>query len=379
MNESDFDEELRSRLSQLAAGVPVRPDDSTAAIPMSRVERSRIGARGPQALPWVVAAVVLLTGALIVGAGSRPTSPRASATPAVTEPVSAVGSAPATSSPSTPSTPISASYSDGLPMTINGEHAVRLSDLLAGPVPTGEFLVAAWDAGPLAVWCPAQISGRSNPPCPSFEGLADARGGPSVVTLAWQEVSIQHGTALVLQVSAEPRSPCVSTPPGACPGLVLDAIDVVWVGDPALVAASSPSPLPTSSKPWWLSTEVTTCGSPAVYRIVDGFVRLGDCAGLLLDPPQVLRIGVGDVVEVHMTLASPGGPPIYPLPISSDQAVLMLESSTSDGTASFRAIGFGTATLTSTGHCLNNVTNTETNGPCPVLLVKVGDKAVVGG
>lgn len=118
-------------------------------------------------------------------------------------------------------------------MTVNGEHAWRPAELLkTATEPTGEFLVAAWDAGPLAASCPAQIPGQSTFACPSFEGLADTRGGPSVITLNWKHVPIQQAPALVLRVTAEAIPECVSIPPGGCPGLMLDAVGVVLAGDP---------------------------------------------------------------------------------------------------------------------------------------------------
>lgn len=118
-------------------------------------------------------------------------------------------------------------------MTVYGEHALRPSALLkTSTVPSGEFLVAAWDAGGLATLCPAQIPGPSSIQCPSFEGLADTRGGPSVISLNWEHVPIQHGSVLVVRVTAEPIPPCISIPSGGCPGPNLDAVSVVWVGDP---------------------------------------------------------------------------------------------------------------------------------------------------
>jgi hypothetical protein len=118
-------------------------------------------------------------------------------------------------------------------MTVNGEHAWRPEALLkTATVPTGEFLVAARDAGLRAGTCPPQMPGQTNFGCPVFEGLADTRGGPSIIPLAWEHVPIQQAPALVLRVTAEPIPPCVSIPSGGCPGLTLDAVSLVWAGDP---------------------------------------------------------------------------------------------------------------------------------------------------
>jgi hypothetical protein len=158
-----------------------------------------------------------------------------------------------TGSPPSPSADITARYPDGLPMTLNGEHVWRPVELLKAPVmPTGEFLVAAWDTGSLATSCPAQVVGRTNPPCPSFEGLADTRGGLDIVTLAWEQLPIEHAAAFVFRVAAEPNPTCVSIPAGGCPRLTLDAVEVLWAGDPppsdgACSASQFALGLPTNS------------------------------------------------------------------------------------------------------------------------------------
>lgn len=128
---------------------------------------------------------------------------------------------------------VSARYSDGLPMTIDGEHAWRPTDILsAATLPSGELLVSAWDLGGMAHSCPGQFPGNSSFQCPDFEALADVRGGPYVITLAWQDVPIQEAAALVVRVTVRAPEPCLSNPPGSCPGPSLDAIEVVWAGNP---------------------------------------------------------------------------------------------------------------------------------------------------
>ena len=74
-----------------------------------------------------------------------------------------------------PSPDLTARYPDGIPSVFFGQHVLRPSDL-GQTIPTGPFLLGGWDAGPLAVSCPAMVPGASNPPCPSFEGLAERRG-----------------------------------------------------------------------------------------------------------------------------------------------------------------------------------------------------------
>ncbi len=116
-------------------------------------------------------------------------------------------------------------------MTVNGEHAWRPADLVAAKtLPSGEFLVAAWDFGGLAHSCPIEILGQPTVFCPGFEGLADQPGGSSVITLAWRHVPVQQAPALVVRVTVEPPPVCISDPSGGCPGPMLDAIAVVWAG-----------------------------------------------------------------------------------------------------------------------------------------------------
>ena len=135
-----------------------------------------------------------------------------------------------TSAPPSPD-PVTARYPDGLPMTVGGEHARRPSDILSAvSLPSGGILVAGWDFGGLGHSCPAEFPGNSNFPCPNFEGLAEVRGGPTVMTLAWLDVPIRQAEALVVRVRVQAPPTCYSKPPGGCPGPSLDAVAVVWAG-----------------------------------------------------------------------------------------------------------------------------------------------------
>jgi hypothetical protein len=153
-----------------------------------------------------------------------------------------VTEAAAPSSPA-PSPDVTARYPDGIPSTFLGQRVYRPSDFLQ-TVPTGPFLLGGWDAGPLAVSCPAMVPGASNPPCPSFEALAETRGGPMVIAVRWGAFPVPGAPALVLRVTAEPAPTCVSIPPGGCPGPSVTVQDVLWAGDPS--ASTSPSPSPSS-------------------------------------------------------------------------------------------------------------------------------------
>jgi photosystem II stability/assembly factor-like uncharacterized protein len=141
-----------------------------------------------------------------------------------------------------PSPEVTARYPDGIPSTLLGQHVYRPDDLRQ-TVPTGPFLLGGWDAGPLAVSCPAMIPGASNPPCPSFEGLAETRGGPVAISVRWGSFSTQGAPALVLRVTAQPAPTCVSIPSGGCPGPSVTARGVVWAEDPGTTPPPAPPAL----------------------------------------------------------------------------------------------------------------------------------------
>ncbi len=142
-------------------------------------------------------------------------------------------------SSTTPSPDITARYPDGIPNTFLGQHVYRPNDLRQ-TVPTGPFLLGGWDAGAVVSACIPMIEGASNPPCPSFEALAETRGGPMVIAVRWGPFSVHGSPALVLRVTAEPAPTCVSTLPGGCPGVSVTVQDVLWAGDPGPGPPSTP-------------------------------------------------------------------------------------------------------------------------------------------
>ena len=197
---------------------------------VQRVQRAAGGGRGRRSS--VLGAAVVLMVALAAGAVALNVAlPRGGAGPA----------SPAAS----PSMPPGVAV---FPSTFLGRHVYRPSDLRQ-TVPTGPFLLGGWDAGPLAVSCPAMIPGASNPPCPSFEGLAETRGGPVAISVRWGAFSTQGAPALVLRVTAQPAPTCVSIPSGGCPGPSVTVQDVLWAGDPGTTSPSSPPSPPSSSLP----------------------------------------------------------------------------------------------------------------------------------
>ena len=255
-------------------------------------------------------AIVVLAGGLVLVAGQRgPAAPTSSpgTSQAATGSSQPTGSPPIATSPATPSQDVTARYPDGIPSTFRGQHVYRPNDLRQ-TVPTGPFLLGGWDAGPLAVSCPAMISGASKPPCPAFEGLAETRGGPMVVAVRLGAFSVHGAPALVLRVAAEPAPTCVSIPSGGCPGPSVTVKDVLWAGDPATTAPSSPPSPPSSSLP-------SSGGTCSADQLITGSATSGFTFGALnyrhAYLTQVVRNAGGDCVlgvPKVIGVATAGGP-----------------------------------------------------------------------
>ena len=159
-------------------------------------------------------------------------------------------------SSTTPSPDVTARYPDGIPSTFRGQHVYRPNDLRQ-TVPTGPFLLGGWDAGAVVSACIPMIEGASNPPCPSFEALAEARGGPMVIAVRLGAFSVHGAPALVLRVTAEPAPTCASIPSGGCPGPSVTVQEVLWAGDPS-ASTPSPTPIPTVAIPTQPPAQVTS-------------------------------------------------------------------------------------------------------------------------
>jgi hypothetical protein len=147
-------------------------------------------------------------------------------------------------------------------------------------------------------------------------------------------------------------------------------------GDSRLV--TTPSEVPSNPHPWWAwPAGVTTCGTPALYRIGDGpSESLGNCAGILFVTPASVEVRVGQEIDLHMITNAPAGAsppaPIYPLPSSPDDSVLHPVSRDDNGaTGRFLAIAAGDVTLLTNGFCFDTQLEQESKGACPVLRVKV--------
>jgi hypothetical protein len=122
-----------------------------------------------------------------------------------------------------------------------------------------------------------------------------------------------------------------------------------------------------SNQKWWIWRDVN-CFPPAMVRVVDNVMPVGDCAGLLLVPARKVTLLVGEKIEVHMLEKEP----FFTLPRSSAPAVLRLIAASPDGVAgTYSALQPGRAMLISHAWCVGFRVKREIMGRCPVLDVSV--------
>jgi hypothetical protein len=138
------------------------------------------------------------------------------------------------------------------------------------------------------------------------------------------------------------------------------------------VGASAPSPSRTapvvSSGKWWRGMGIANCAPAAMVRVVGRVMGVGDCAGLLVIPPEKVTVRVGEQIDVHMFEVGT----LFTLPHSSAAAVLQRMAVSPDGeTGTYRAVHTGHATLISHAWCVGRKIEGEITGSCPVLDVTV--------
>lgn len=97
---------------------------------------------------------------------------------------------------------------------------------------------------------------------------------------------------------------------------------------------------------------------------------------MLLTEPTHIEIRVGDEIDIHMMTETPNSSgvaaPLYPLPSSSDDAVLRTIARTDNGaTGSYFAAAIGDVILATRGLCTDPMAGRQTTGPCPVLDVAI--------
>ncbi len=136
-----------------------------------------------------------------------------------------------------------------------------------------------------------------------------------------------------------------------------------------LVGACSTAP----SRPWWYSSGVTTCGTPAQIRVAGRVHYLGGCAGQFVSPAEKLTIHLGQRLDIHMAedSAGPSGRlrPIFALPRSSDSSILaLIDRATDQATATFEARKTGHVWLLGPFACSSIA---QRPGACPVLDITV--------
>jgi hypothetical protein len=138
------------------------------------------------------------------------------------------------------------------------------------------------------------------------------------------------------------------------------------------VGTSAPSPSRrapvVSGGKWWRGMGVANCAPAAMVRVAGSVMRVGDCAGLLVIPPEKVTVRDGQEIDVHMFKVGT----LFTLPRSSASAVLQRIAVSPDGeTGTYRAVHTGQATLISHAWCVGRKVNGEITGSCPVLDVTV--------
>jgi hypothetical protein len=105
-----------------------------------------------------------------------------------------------------------------------------------------------------------------------------------------------------------------------------------------------------------------------MVRLSGTVMGVGDCAGLLVIPPEKVTVRVGQQIDVHMFEAGT----LFTLPRSSAPDVLQRAAVSPDGeTGTYRAVHTGQATLISHAWCVGRKIKGEITGSCPVLDVTV--------
>jgi hypothetical protein len=312
---------------------------------------------------WIVAAI--LVGAAVAGC-----APNVVATPSAVQ-IPSSPTPPAETFPLGPRTPIAGGCDrtqvftgpgpdaagadaiiglDGLPWATASPAAVGITayffrpppDLLVvGPPPTPPDNKILWvSQGNLSgdLLIEARPVGSSTPAV-QFKLPAAGRDYPSLIEL--------------------PSAGCWQLDIGAT-GATIDLL----VGPTATVEGGTPS------APWWAVGGLSACGRPAVSRLSGRLTYLGGCDANFGEPAAVISMSTGELLDLHMLTDGAGGPPLYPLPTSTDTKVVLLVATQDAATATYEAVGVGSATLMSNGNC-SSTTVSQFNGPCPVIQLNV--------
>jgi hypothetical protein len=138
--------------------------------------------------------------------------------------------------------------------------------------------------------------------------------------------------------------------------------------------ASSPpaaATTPSTDDRTWLPGGASACGPAAYYRLGGVVGLLGNCAGMMFDPPATLTLAVGQRLDIAMMVELDTGRPDLRPPTSQDEAIVKIVSTGTAG-ATFVATAPGRTLLISSRFCLHVASGNETTGPCPLVALVVG-------
>jgi hypothetical protein len=130
----------------------------------------------------------------------------------------------------------------------------------------------------------------------------------------------------------------------------------------------------SSGRVWgWWGHEASYCAVPVFYRMNGKVVGLGSCMGTLVHPGAMIKVAVGQVLQLHVSVH--GHFPYFPLPWSTAPGIVRLELTGDAATATYRAVAPGRAVLETIEPCPGRAETPtgigQVPGPCPVLRIRV--------
>ena len=387
-----FDEQLRRRLGALDSAVPaevsvggVAGRVTRGAVTSGRGRGVRTAARLPLGL--VAGLVVVVVGVAVLG---TPPSTPGSGVGSEGSQVSQVSQASQVSY--VPHTSIGGMvitramavpvFGSGNPVIVTAtitNRTGRSDKLLGGISPMAEkvglYATSGGGTSPAAVNdVPSATNGQT--PVPT-DGLGNLVSMPWWLIGAGESIQLRAGDGeMVLDDLARPLVPgdtvVVTFEFATSPS--------VTVHIPVVSSMDSPVTATPQGSPWWYQSGISMCGTPALYLVAGTVGRAGSCAGNLVDPPDNVKVKVGDTVEVRLLAeADPSNSgkflAFYATPTSSDPTVLVRRSVSDGGISSvFVAEAPGTARILTSGECDSakaGAVLSQTFGQCPILQVTV--------
>lgn len=130
--------------------------------------------------------------------------------------------------------------------------------------------------------------------------------------------------------------------------------------------------VPTPPEGWWRSSGTTACATRGVLWTPAGVSEIGSCAGIVSASPPVYSVVIGDEIAVHAWFDGTLPGPDFAIPTSSDSSILQMVSETDGGaTTVYRAIGVGTADLSTFTFCADSDGHGSTTRQCGIATVTV--------